>query len=333
MAILLSDSFDHYTTIAQKWDSVNGSCSIGGSYGRLGTSGLKINNGSDGIHFAFPAAKTTVIVGQAVYFQDVTNTHIILTLLDGSGEDEIQLQIKQEGANFKIYRNTSLLDTVAHGMSATIWYYVEVKATIGDSGSVTIRVDNSEIYDQTLDTDYTGSGECVAVELGGEGGGTASYTYRDDVLIMDTSGSYCNDFKGDVIIQCIMPSGAGGSADWTPSAGSNYQCVDETPPSTGDYIESATLNATDTYATGDLSPLTGDVYAVVVNHYSQKTGTAARGVSGVCSDLGTSTFGNENTLDAAYKMRQSIMYQNQRTSAPFTISDVNEAQFGVKLTT
>src|SRR5512135_3531260 len=150
MAVLLSDSFDHYTTITNKWDSVNGSCSISSSYGRLGTSGLKINNGNDGVHLAFPAAKTTVIVGQAIYFEDVTAVHTILTLLDGSGEDEIQVQIKQDGANFKIYRGATLLDTVAHGMSATIWYYVEAKITIAGSGTVTLRVDNSEIYDQTL---------------------------------------------------------------------------------------------------------------------------------------------------------------------------------------
>src|SRR5512135_1315889 len=104
MAVLLSDSFDHYTTITNKWDSYNGSCSISSSYGRLGTSGVRMVNGNDGIHWAFPDAKTTLIIGQAIYFEDVSATHTILTLLDGSGEDEIQVQIKQEGANFKIYR-------------------------------------------------------------------------------------------------------------------------------------------------------------------------------------------------------------------------------------
>lgn len=330
MALLLSDSFDHTTTITHKWASGMGS-SIGSSYGRLGTSGLKINTGDAGVTFNLPANKATVIIGQAIYFEDVSATHILLTLWDAT---DIQVQVKQEGVNFKVYRNATEIASVAHGMSASIWYYVEIKVTINSSGNVTINVDNVEVLDEAANTQNTGNAYCTKVSLGSEGTGASSYTYRDDVVIMDTAaGGVCDDFLGDVIIQCISPTGTGSAADWTPSTGDNYACVDERPPNTGDYIESATQNQVDTYATGNVSPLTGDVFAVVVNHYSQKVGTAARGVSGVCNDLGTTTIGPENVLDAAYKMRQSVMYENNRTTAPFTITDINNGQFGVKLTT
>jgi len=43
--------------------------------------------------------------------------------------------------------------------------------------------------------------------------------------------------------------------------------------------------------------------------------------------------GNENLLATSYGMKQSVMYINERTDAAFTIEDVNNAEFGVKLTT
>ena len=334
MALLLCDSFDHTTTVAHKWDQgAFGSCSIGGSYGRLGTAGLRISTGDAGVGFTLPASKTTVLVGQAVYFEDVSATHILLTLYDDDGDD-VQVVVKQEGVNIKVYCGATEIHSFAHGMSASIWYYIEIGVTIGASGNVTINIDNVEKMNETEDTQNTANAYCTSVYLGGNGTGASSYTNRDDVVIMDTAaGGVCDDFLGDVIIQCISPTGTGSAADWTPSTGDNYACVDEKPPNTGDYIESATQNDVDTYATGNVSPLTGDVFAVVVNHYSQKVGTAARGVSGVCNDLGTTTIGPENVLDAAYKMRQSVMYENNRTTAPFTITDINNGQFGVKLTT
>ena len=332
MALLLCDSFDHTTTITHKWASSTGA-SISGSYGRLGTAGLKINTGDAGVKFTLPASKATVIVGQAIYFEDVSATHILLTLYDDDGAD-IQVQVKQVGADFKVYCGAGEIHSVAHGMSALIWYYVEIKVLIDSSGSVTINVDNVEVMDEAENTQNTVNAYCTSIFLGYNGAGASSYTYRDDVIIMDTAaGGVCDDFIGDVIIQCLAPTGTGSAADWTPSTGNNFECVNEQPPSTSDYIESATQNDVDTYVTGNVSPLTGDVFAVVVNHYSQKVGTAARGISGVCNDLGTTTTGSENVLDAAYKMRQSVMYENNRTTAPFTITDINNGQFGVKLTT
>jgi hypothetical protein len=333
MAVKQCDSFDHFTTIANKWTNTYGTCAISGSYGRLGTAGLRISNGDGGVGKTIGGTAATIIVGQAVYFENVTDTHILLTLLDTTS---IQVQVKQEGANFKVYRNATEIASAAHGMVASQWYYVEIKVTINDStGIAIIKVDTVEKLNQTgLNTKETANAYADGVVIGGIGaGGASSYTYRDDVVIMDTSDSYCNDFIGDVIIQAISPTSPGTNAEWNPSSGANYACVDEIPPSTGDYVETATLNGLDTYATANVTPLTGTIFAVVVNLYAQKTGTADRKIKGVALDTGTPSLGLEVTLAAGYQMLQSPMYINARTSSAFTITDVNTAEFGVKLTT
>jgi len=335
MALKQCDSFDHYTTLSQKWTANYGTVAIGAGYGRLGTAGLKISAGDGGVKKTIGGTEATFIVGQAVYFENVTDTHILLTLMDATS---VQVQVKQVGADFKTYIGAVELASAggAHGMVAGFWYYVEIKVIISATvGFVQIKVDAVEKVNTGADEDTlsTANAYATGVIIGGAGaGGDASYTYRDDVVIIDGTGSYCNDFIGDVIIEAIAPTGVGSNSAWSPSAGDNYACVDEVPPSTADYVESATVNALDTYLTGDVTPLTGTIFAVVVNAYAMKTGVATRKIKGACLDTGTTSLGSEETLPAAYSMVQSPMYINARTSAAFTITDVNNGEFGVKLT-
>ena len=54
----------------------------------------------------------------------------------------------------------------------------------------------------------------------------------DDLYVLDGTASTPanNDFLGDVRVEGLDPNAAGSNAAWTPSAGANYACVNETPP-------------------------------------------------------------------------------------------------------
>lgn len=53
-------------------------------------------------------------------------------------------------------------------------------------------------------------------------------------------------------MDCSPTARAHTHTDFTPSTGANYQCVDEVPPNTTDYVSSGTVGHIDTYAFGDL---------------------------------------------------------------------------------
>jgi hypothetical protein len=48
---------------------------------------------------------------------------------------------------------------------------------------------------------------------------------------------------GEGFVVHLIPNGAGATTQLTPSAGSNFQCVDEVPPNTRDYVSSSTAVA------------------------------------------------------------------------------------------
>lgn len=79
-------------------------------------------------------------------------------------------------------------------------------------------------------------------------GPTTGEIYLDDVAWNDETGSFQNDYPGDGKIIYMRPNAAGDNTDWTPSAGSNYQNVDEaTPNDATDYNSSTTLNQIDDF--------------------------------------------------------------------------------------
>lgn len=85
----------------------------------------------------------------------------------------------------------------------------------------------------------------------------------DDLAINDTTGSFNNSWIGRGGIYPAIPNGPGALTEFTPSAGSNWQCVDELPPNDDtDYVQSDVLDARDLYTTGGIAPTDGIISAV-----------------------------------------------------------------------
>ncbi len=84
-----------------------------------------------------------------------------------------------------------------------------------------------------------------------------------------------NDILGDAHLITQVPNGAGANTAWTPSAGANWQCVDEIPPNDADYVSTPTLNAQDNYTFPALAAGTYTIYAMLVSLRSQKTDASA----------------------------------------------------------
>jgi hypothetical protein len=135
-------------------------------------------------------------------------------------------------------------------------YYVEFEATVGDSpnGSLVMKVadltsdDNAE-----TSIEFTVSGVDTRV-LGTAWTDVRIYglgltTYVDDLYIDDA------DLLGNLYVETLETTGAGTDTDWTPSAGSNYAAVDDTPSMDDDttYNETTTATDSDLYAMGTIA--------------------------------------------------------------------------------
>lgn len=333
MTLLFIDGFDHYTSnasVAAKWTAVSSTYPVGAATsGRRGGGALQLITNFATAQKTLPSTYSTIIVGFAR--KTFNGTVEFLEIKEGS---TIHLSFTYDTGKIKAWRgdkNGTLLGTSATTIDSTSWWYIEVKATISDStgGSLEVRINGSADANLTLsgiDTRNGGASGVVSnIYLSCEG-------YVDDLYVCDTAGSTNNDFLGDCRIDTIYPAGAGNYTQFTPSAGSNYACVDETAPNTTDYVSDATSGDIDSYACGDISALlSSSVYGAQVNAYAKKSDSGSRSLGTMARLSSTDSIGTSTALGTSYGYISQI-YETDPSSAAWTRTNVNSAEFGVKVT-
>jgi hypothetical protein len=337
MTLIFVDSFDHYAFADRnlKWSLTGdqgGSLSSGN--GRWGTTCLQFTHGNDYWQKTVPGAATYVVGAAHVGF-GFSTSHRFFRFYD-SGTEHLYLTVDGTG-RVAVYRGGgTLLGTGTTALSSGVYYYLEMKATIHDStGSVEVRVNGvTEINLTNQDTRNGATANINQIRIGlGVNQGISTHRI-DDFYICDTNGSANNDFLGDVRIQALFPNGNGNSSVLVGSDANstdNYLLVDETAPNTSDYVESSTPGDKDTYAFGNLTPTSGTVHGLQVLPFAAKTDAGVRSIASVARLSGTEEDSADKALGATYTYHPDIR-ETKPGGGAWSISDVNSAEFGVKVT-
>ncbi len=174
------------------------------------------------------------------------------------GQIHFAVQLNPDGT-FTVVRagfSGTTLATSTEALRENEWASVEVKWTISHTvGSVQIVVNRVVVLTVSgVDTqNYTELPSWDSVRLlATDAVNVGLITRMCDYYLADQSvgaGAYrVNDFLLSWEIAVIKPNGAGSVSDWTPSAGANYECVDEVPPNDDtDYISATTVTTRDDY--------------------------------------------------------------------------------------
>jgi hypothetical protein len=249
-------------------------------------------------------------------FLDATVTHITFNL-------------KPDGA-IDIRRGTTsgtLLATSAAGVIvAGSFSYVEFKALVANSGGIAeCLVNGVSVVSFSGDTQNAGTAASTQAKFWHPATGS-DWT---DLYYGDTGAYY-----GDGRVELRSPSAAGNSTVLTrggADSGANWSQVDEGVPNDDtDYVTSGTPGDKDTYAHQDLVSIGGVVKVVQIVGRMRKDDAGARSVVMVARLSATEVDGPAQTLNTSY-----ATFADPRTTKPgggaWTISDVNSAEFGVKI--
>jgi len=335
MALRFCDGFDHYATadITKKWDLVN-ACSINGAYGRFGTPGLYVN------YYMYKVFdnQATWIVGMGFQPNAWVNNVPDVSIID-NGTCQVDLRY-DNNHRFYVTRNGTTLGSGSMVLRSPHWYYIELKVLIDNTnGGVWLRINGQDeirlgayaLTPTSLDTQATANAYANQIWLGS--GASANYLC-DDLYICDATGSRNNDFLGDVRVQTILPSADGGTNEWTASAGSRWECVDDpTPDSVTDYISEDTAGQKNTFAFGNVTPTSGTVKGTQILIAARKDDAGSRFIAPVygngtpASDVDGATV----SVGDSYIYYSEIKEQDPVAAADWTIASVNAAEFGVRL--
>jgi len=264
---------------------------------------------------------------------DSTDT-VILSIMD-SGSQQVTLNITASG-QLQLRRgavNGTTLGTSTATLSTSSWHYVELKVTIGNSGSYEVRLNGVNILSGSADTQNTANAQAQTVRFYGATDSSADirWAYDDLYIANSDSGDEVSDFMGSRVVHCVFVSGAGDSTQFTPSTGSNYQCVDENPHD-GDstYVESGTVGHRDLYTVSGVT-LT-DIKGVMISSMVRETdGTPFNIKMPVKIDGTVYNDSGQPIGSTSYVSRHRVLGRNPDTNAAWTASDINSTQFGTEV--
>jgi len=285
-----------------------------------------------------PFDNQVIVVGCAFKHNSIGNYGNFLNILSAQGETVGKVYINNTEKLFIQYQPFGTADTLftTTQLDANTWYYLELKAKMhGSEGIVQFRLNEELIVDRSgLDTvAYNSSG----TQIGGVQFSFAIYGrwWLDDIYILDTTGSKNNDFLGDIRIDSIYPSGVGNYTDLTPSAGNNYECIDEINMDSADYVEGANAGEKDSYAYADVPTDLDDaaIYGIQLRNQVIRTAESdnikAKGFLRTGSTDYAETTGQ--SLSDIYKSKIVVWEDDPSDSGDWTKAKINACEFGMEV--
>jgi hypothetical protein len=207
----------------------------------------------------------------------------------------------------------------------TSWYFWELKVYMhGTNGTIELRRNQRVVLNLTgLDTLDAANAAVGRLYIYGN-------NYYDDIYVCDTLGGVNNDFLGDLHIQTIRPNGAGYQTDWTPSAGANYECVDDSGLiALGDYVESQVKGDIDSYTLQDITaPAVKGINVKVVAH---KTDVGNQSIRPFVRLGGNNYNADRINLGDGWVGYSTPFDENPADSQPFEEADIDAMEAGLEV--
>lgn len=275
----------------------------------------------------------TLIIGFAikVYTDFNFTTYPFLKLWDGV-DLGINLTLVAGGEIAVKRGNDTLATTSGAGLLFDVWYWIEFKVTINNTtGSYELRIGGVNILsDSGIDTQSGSNAYCDSVQF--RGSPTAGSFRIDDWYVCNGDGSVNNDFLGNMRVSAIFPSEAGNSTQWTPSAGDNYDCVDENPANDDtDYVETDTVGYKDLYGYDSLGAISG-IKGIQINTQCRETDASSFSLITPIRSGGTDYDDSAQAIGTTnYTAKMRVAELDPDTSAAWTYTGINNAEFGIKV--
>jgi len=319
--------------VGRKYGSVASESTMKIQTGRTGGKSLELATSNCYFQKSITMANDTIIIGFAFLADALLTSGYLVNCYDGIGMG-MRLYVDTAGT-FGIIRNTTRLETTTNSITASVWYYIEYKIKVhASAGSYELRV-NDTVWasDSGINTQTYINPFYDAIRFIGPYSFVTSRI--DDLYICDDSGTYNNDFLGNVKVVAINPDSAGDDTDWTPASGANYAAVDDGQELDEDstYVETSGSLDQDLYNYESLSSV-GSIKGIQINTEVRVTDAESYDLNNVIKSGTTTDEGTEETISStSYATSSRVQETDPDTSASWTASNINSCQFGIKATT
>ena len=358
MALLYLDGFDLYGYVSppsrvlptdSRWTYNNTNWVRVFLAGRR--SGYALGNGDQAISyttdwsvFNLKAQYDTLTIGFA-YFPStgtpVSASYPIFILADGVNYTDGQFYIHTTSGlamEVRATRAGTLLGTTGPGaLVQNAWQYIEMQMYCHDTnGSVEIRIDGTVVLSITgVNTQNQGSGGIQTFQYRNFTGSQGTYTYIDDMYVLDDSGTEYIDFLGDIAVDGHVFTADGSDGDWTNSSSpaDHYTDIDDLGSGYNtNYIEGSVVGEQDSFDITPTAYQTGIIGVQVVGYGWNNTGGTAK-IKPYVKIGGVDYYGDEVQMAAGTTDKHAYNWpRNPATDSLWTNAVITAAEFGFEVT-
>lgn len=350
--LIFSDSFDDRATaqLVQGWTQVITGFSdptIHATAGRRSTQCLMLQRTFPGagteVRVTLNPGDNHVIIGMA-YNPASAFSHSVSSDTDSSlfrlrhnGVTQCWAVMGNDG-RIRVYQGTNVLRYTSNVVMTQGQYaYVEFDILVhASAGSISVWVNG--VRDSTITGINTGANSTWSEFcMGTINGPNGIVWYVDDLYICDGTGARLNAPLGDTRVDATRPNAAGTTSQFTRSTGADqWATIDEALSNADtDYNSSAIADQLDTlhFPTPPLAP-TDMVHAVVVKLQARKTDAGASQLQGVTRVSGMDYLSTAIVAPGTtYNVHRFLFPHNPATVLPWTVPDIDMAEFGYKKST
>ncbi len=337
MALRFCDSFDHYTTVLQKWTG-NSNSIIQAAAARTGGYGLQMSAGATCTTTRTLDDQGQWIVGVAYRIAAIAATDILKTLDSGAEQGVVSLA----GTGLlRVQRGGVIVATSVRSLIANVWYYIEFKHIINNvGGTLEVRVNGELWVTFNGDTQATGNAFANQIQLYRTTGvGTAQY---DDLYILDgvdqsiadPNSPPNNDYWGDTQVEALVPTGAGAYTELATLFGAptHWQAEDEIPPDEDtSYVEDSVVDRRDTYGLTNLSVVSATIPGIQILTRARKTAAGAANFARLYRNAAADDQGGDLALSESYMYFREILGGDPIAAGLWTVANINSMEMGFRV--
>ena len=230
--------------------------------------------------------------------------------------DIIDLRWDSTNSTFDAYVDGNKVADGSETIPSNDWFNVQFYAVINDSGSIKVKLDDTEsvnYYGDTLPAGASAEVEYFKIHIISN---TADALRADDLVIGT------GDYMEVCHIDYLVPTADTAVDDWTPTSGDSYSVVDEAPVSDVDYLYETVNTSEVELDVADWVGTDKTVFAVAV--WGRMKEDAA---TGEAVKLGVDSGGVDNatqyTVTDDWEYNYHTMELDPDTSAPWTDSAID----------
>ncbi|MGV1017445.1 MAG: hypothetical protein ACOYBW_08720 [Fluviibacter phosphoraccumulans] len=261
-----------------------------------------------------------------------------LTEIRDSG-DLLIARVSQTSANqWRIQygvSGTAVVSTATFSLST--WYWVQLKVVIHDTtGSIELRDSSGNVLCSAtnVDTKPGTPNTPGRIRVGSGSDWSPGSAYLTDLHVWDDTGSICNTWTNPSQVDTFLPNGAGSSAQFTPSAGANWQCVDEAQATSAEFVSTAGENTgyKDLYTFANLSAVPDAIYSVFVTAQVNKDNAGPGKLKlDVLSGATAASSAVQTPAESGDTRVAAVFEADPATSAAWDQTGFNAAEFGFEV--